>query len=87
VTYIAIVEPGTNHLLLRLDAERAIIEIVRRRHKTVIDLTEYGLEYKAPQGMESREAHGRIASGDDKVTAKIQAVVVNERGTEQRNNA
>jgi len=58
VTFIAIVEPGTNHLLLRLDAERAIIEIVRRRHKTVIDLTEYGLGYKAPQSAE------RIAMSD-----------------------
>ena len=57
MTYIAIVEPGTNNLLLRLDAERAIIEIVRRRRKTVVDLTEYGLEYKAPQGAES-EDHG-----------------------------
>ena len=53
MTFIAIVEPGTNHLLLRLDAERAIIEVVRRRRKTVIDLTEYGLEYKAPQSAES----------------------------------
>ena len=52
MTFIAIVEPGTNHLLLRLDAERAIIEIVRRRQRTVIDLTEYGLEYKAPQSAE-----------------------------------
>ncbi len=62
MTYIAITEPGTNHLLLRLDAERAIIEIVRRRRKTVIDLTEYGLEYKAPQSAESENCHERHES-------------------------
>ena len=55
MTFIAIVEPGTNNLLLRLDQERAIIEIVRRRRKTVVDLTEYGLEYKAPQSAESED--------------------------------
>jgi len=55
VTYIAITEAGTNNLLLRLDPERAIIEIVRRRRKTVLDLTEYGLEYKAPQSAESED--------------------------------
>ena len=59
MTYVVIVEPGTNHLLLRLDAERAIIEIVRRRRKTVIDLTEYGLEYKAPQSAESESDNER----------------------------
>ena len=62
MTYIAIVESGTNHLLLRLDAERAIIEIVRRRRKTLIDLTEYGLEYKALQSAESESDNERQAA-------------------------
>jgi|GEM_PF-3956746 len=73
MTYIAITEPNTNHLLLRLDAERAIIEIVRRRHKTLIDLTEYGLEYKAPQSAE------RIAMSDKTETTKFDAFMAEVR--------
>ncbi len=57
-TYVAVKEPGTNYLLFRLDAERAIIEIVRRGRTTVIDLTEYGLRYKAPQSAESEDRDG-----------------------------
>ncbi len=53
--FIAIREIGTNRLLFRLDAEHAIIEVVRRRRKTVVDLTEYGLEYKAPKSAERQD--------------------------------
>lgn len=43
--WIGVYEPGkekiNRHLLFRIDPERKLIEVVRRRQKTVIDLRDY----------------------------------------------
>ena len=48
MTWVDIRENGTKKLLARYDPNRAILEIVRRGVKTVVDLTEYGERQGAP---------------------------------------
>jgi len=45
-TWLEIREPGSGKLLCKYDPERELLEIVRRRVRTIIDLKQYRDRYK-----------------------------------------